>query len=512
MQVWIAGGGPAGSATAVGLARLGVEVTLVQRAVGRPALEGLSDRCWEALQRAGLGEAADCAGPAVVRDVDWGGRRGGRGRERLVERSVFDAALLRDADRAGVRILSGTVHSIRREHRAGDRAGDRDRGRSGDGHRGEASASWRCAGQSATGRGEPFAERAQLFVEARGRAAPGAAARCRGPQTLALARTFAPRPGVIAATALGTWPGGFAWVGIHGGLGVLQLFVEPSRRLRGAVRGLPAAFAQLAAAATRAAPHLGRLLTGSRFAGPVRARGAAPQLAGWAALPTALRVGDAAAASDPLAGNGIYWGLASAAAAVPTLNTLLHEPQRAALAQRFYRQRMEANFLHQVEVGRGFYGEETRRAAAPFFRLRGSWHPPIGVGTELELGPETAMGNGAGGGGLPRARLGVERRPVVADGFVVERELLVSAEYPEGIWRLGGVPAVPLLRALRAARVGQAASAPPGAMAPGAVSAERLAEALGQPQRRVEAALAWLRGRELLADKAIDYAPPDASQ
>jgi flavin-dependent dehydrogenase len=108
VDVAVIGAGPAGIAVAVGLARLGHSVAVIS---ARPsaALEGGSPRVLEALQSAGLTHTRASIRVCADRIGDWGGRREYRGHEYLIGRTAFDAALHRDAQAAGVRLLHGRV-------------------------------------------------------------------------------------------------------------------------------------------------------------------------------------------------------------------------------------------------------------------------------------------------------------------------------------------------------------------------------------------------------------------
>jgi 2-polyprenyl-6-methoxyphenol hydroxylase-like FAD-dependent oxidoreductase len=279
------------------------------------------------------------------------------------------------------------------------------------------------------------------LVEARGRRAPRAGIGSRGIPTLALARRFesgAPTSGA----ALGTWKGGFAWACWREGRGVLQLFVDPGRRWR---NPLEEAFEHTTESLRREAPAFWQSLGRARFRGPVAARGATSLCASEPAPLRTLRVGDAAAAMDPLSGSGVFWAVASAQAAVPVLETLVRRPDRSELALRFYRERVAHHFVHQAELGRSFYAAEERHAGQPFFRRR-----------RAELGTPLAAARA-----VSNAR--IELRPVVEDGFIAEREVLVTPEHPLGIWRVNGVPVAPEWRSMRreATRVATTVDDPP---------------------------------------------------
>jgi hypothetical protein len=137
-------------------------------------------------------------------------------------------------------------------------------------------------------------------------------------------------------------------------------------------------------------------------------------------------------AVDPLSGNGIFQSLSSALQAPVVVNTLLHRPERAALAKRFHQQRVEQLFLRFARIGRDFYGQEQARAGLGFWARRQGWPDaqPLHLAADWEA-------------------VRVEKRPVLRDGWVDEAEVVVTADQPLGIWHLQGVELAPVVRGLR---------------------------------------------------------------
>jgi hypothetical protein len=147
-----------------------------------------------------------------------------------------------------------------------------------------------------------------------------------------------------------------------------------------------------------------------------------------------LRVGDAAMAVDPLSGNGIFQALSSALQAPAVIGTLLHEPASAALAVRFHHQRIDNLFHRFARIGRDFYAQESQWPERPFWRARRAW--PDDRPLHLAASPDTVW---------------VARMPVVDNGRIVEHEVVVTPDQPNGIWHVDGVRLAPLLRALQEA-------------------------------------------------------------
>ncbi|HEU0223332.1 MAG TPA: FAD-dependent monooxygenase [Paracoccaceae bacterium] len=413
-DIAIAGAGPAGTVAAILLARAGWRVALVAGTAGVARIEGASPRTIALLARLGLPAAG--IGPAQPRETLWGGMEAAPNREHVVDRVLFDAGLLAAAEAGGVRVVRGQVRRILPE-----------------------------GGEIVTSAG---VVRAGRIVEARGRRAPGAAARLRGPASIAIAG-WATEGGSQGSRVEGR-SDGWLWQAEVPGRGRWMQVVTGAT-------GLPAGRAGLAAAWTRVLGPKAPPLPDGATARACELRLNAPTLD-----PMLLRLGDAAIAMDPLSGHGLFWAVSSALLAVPILRAL--EEGRADLARRFWTERVAATFWRQARIGRDFH-----RAAGfdtPFWAERAAW-------------PDDAPAH------APVAVPFLRRQVVVEEGSLREAEVLVTGTEPEGVAFLHGVALGPLLRALG-----------PGPL-PGP---ERLSRHLpGAPPGRVAAIRDWLSARGLPA-------------
>lgn len=108
-------------------------------------------------------------------------------------------------------------------------------------------------------------------------------------------------------------------------------------------------------------------------------------------------VGDAAAALDPLASQGIDKALAAAQAALPALFTAVREPELRALAIRHHAQWEYGVWRAHAAVAEDFYRREQRFADAPFWRRRhrdaavGPGTMPARLRSDPRLVPTTAL-------------------------------------------------------------------------------------------------------------------------
>jgi flavin-dependent dehydrogenase len=397
-HIVVLGAGPAGAATAIGLRRLGYLVTVVSDWRRFAAVEGVSQRVLEGLRHAGLGGALSEAAMPATRQVRWNGEHLQMNQEFLLDRQRFDRALRDDLARAGVTLVEGRIREVARAEGHQVRLDD---------------------GQTL---------QAEFLVEARGRQAPLAADRMRGPETISLLNVWHDAPGA-PASAVESLDDGWSWMArLADGRCYWQITLD--------AQGVPtkAALPEYCATRRRDSALVAELF-GAQAMEPaqVHARSSTAILAGECVGDDWIRVGDAATAVDPLSGNGIFQSLSSALQAPVVINTLLRRPERAALARQFHQQRVEQLFMRFARIGRDFYGQEQTRAGLPFWARRRGW--PDAQPLHLAADWQSVQ---------------VARRPVLREGFVDEAEVVVTADQPLGVWHLQGVELAPVVRAVLA--------------------------------------------------------------
>lgn len=435
-KILILGGGPAGAAAAIGLARLGHAPLLVSAPRRQAAIEGFSDRTLRALGTLGFARVLDAVGPKVGRRAFWGGGDSRVNTEFVVDRSAFDSALLADVAANGLEVLHERVARVIRS-----------------------GPPWQVQLASSG------VVTADFLIEARGRAAPvPSSERRQGPATVSLARVWR---GVdeAPATAVAGMARGWSWyASAGGGRAVLQFLVSAEPGELPKRHGLAACYDEL----LRASGLPRDWVAGGEPLGDVVVRRANPIGANRPFGDNSIRIGDAAIAPDPLSGHGVYVALGGAQAAAVTVNTLLGRSENANLARSFYEERCAMDFMRLCRVGRAFYDEEQRWPDQPFWRRRSEWpdrQPPHA--------PMDAFA----------AR--IERRPVVEHGFIAEREVVVTPDHPRGVWVVDGVPLAELREALMAEG--------------GNTDIDRLAGVFGRPRGSVELARRWLAEKSLLS-------------
>lgn len=399
-DIVVLGTGPAGSAAARGLASLGYGVLCLGQVRSPETVEGVSERVVNALQHQGFNRALRVLSEPIPRQVLWNGAASAANTECLVDRQRFDTALIEDLQQHGVTVAKDWVTSATNE-------GD----------------TWQVTTQT----GQRFSGR--FLIEARGRrASSDAPCLRRGPETVALGLRWTIPPTDIRTAGVMAFSHstGWGWVVQDGkGTAFTQLSMAAERATVKASRDAEEFIRRVLSDLGAANP-----LPGS--AHPTEAahyRGSTALLHDAIGTNNKLRIGDAAMAVDPLSGNGIFQSLSSAMAAPAVINTLLKRPQDSAMALEFYQHRCEHLFERFSRMGRDFYQQIDADHGSDFFEQRRNW--PDQQPSHVQ----------------PDRVLGTAERPVINDGFIETKTVVITADQPLGIWKVNGQDAVKLLQA-----------------------------------------------------------------
>lgn len=417
-DVLVLGAGPAGSVLARRLAAAGVRVALLG-AAHRPGLEGISDRTLALLAEEDMVTGAPLLQGPVVRHGRWAGRVV-EGREWLADRALLAEALRDRAVRAGADARRVVVTRV-------------DRGKS--------------ACRLSTRDGEVLC--APLLIDARGRRGKA----LRGPLLLAMGQRYRCHRGGPAGTRIECIDFGWCWWARQDGELWIQIVARPGQHH-------PSAWTT---AAARQIPELAQLLEHATPVGEPVACAAHARLGldgNGEPMPEARPwlTGDSAVSLDPLSGQGIYQAIKSARLVATAILSIMNGGD-AQLARRFVVERHREDFERGVSL------------AAQFYRLN-AVHGDFWLRTAKAYEALTAA-TGRTGSKVQ----GIKRRPVLINGRIVERDVLVTAAHPRGVWQVSGVPLVELVRHLEAN---------PGA------APKSAARHLGHPDRAIAAAMHWL--------------------
>lgn len=373
------GGGPAGAAVALRLARLGHEVTLVERAAFPRAhvRESLPPSILPVLDALGVRERVECAGflrPGGAL-VEWDGPRRAAGDAASppgfqVDRARFDALLLDAARAAGARVLQ----PARAERPIRQPQG------------------WQVPLR------EAGTVQARFLIDAAGRhAGLGRRHRRDSPGTAALYGYWYGAGLEGAETRVEAGDEAWYWgAPLPDGSFNAAVFVDRAR-----CAGLKRQERQALYARLLERSALLRACLGGRLAGEVRVCDAT---AGHDENPiddTSAKVGEAALAIDPLSSQGVQVSLRTALQASVCVHTIRARPRNGGLAQGFYADQVRAAARRHARLASRHYATAARTRAAGF------WHARAAAGADRASA--TLVPKGAYPNPYARAREGMER-------------------------------------------------------------------------------------------------------
>lgn len=357
-EVCILGGGPAGAAAALKLARLGHDVLVVERETfPRPHVgESLAPGIWQQLDLLDLADAVRAAGFPTTRSaiVRWGGPAETRqppdgAPGLLVDRGRFDQLLLQSARETGARVLQ-PARALRPR-------------RTGHG--------WSVPVLAA---GKRFEVKTRYLVDATGRASRlgGRKLRTAAPTVALHASWHRPR-GTWQETRVEAGPEAWFWGaplpdGTFNAMAFLEAGRYRSRRRAGASRA--ALFRELLE---------GSVLLRDLLAGGLPSRVLAcdatcrhdPEPIGE----DFIKLGEAAFAIDPLSSSGVQVALRTAWIGSIAIHTALTRPSHAGAARRFYAESQEHSVRRHAGWAAAYHAkrppaEERRGLLDPRCRVR----------------------------------------------------------------------------------------------------------------------------------------------
>jgi menaquinone-9 beta-reductase len=355
-DVAVVGGGPAGSAAALWLARLGHDVVLLDEArFPRDKIcgESVSPGAWQQLEDMGVAPAVRRAGARPIAGMCLtapdgtsfaGSYDGGRTVGYSIERRVLDALLLDHARAAGVEVHEQAhVVGLVGGSTAKERAASRRRMAGPDAERCVEGLVVRDAGTARTG--AVRAIRARVVIGADGRRSVvarqlGLLREARRPRRFAVHGHWDGMPGLTAFGEMHVGAGGYCGLApLPGGRANVTFVLDQA--------AMPAAGGDLEGfyrSRLRAWPRIFERLEAAQLAAPPRAIGplALESARVWA--PGALLIGDAAGFFDPFTGEGIAAALRSAERAAAVADAALRGTGSLALYGQLHHELVAEKF------------------------------------------------------------------------------------------------------------------------------------------------------------------------
>lgn len=397
-EITVFGCGPAGIVTALGLAKMGYKVCVIANIRLHNVTEGISERVYQSLSHLGLQHTLKEISPPIPRSVSWNGSHSAANTERLIRRIPFDTALLKDLADANIPFYNETIINVEKQKKR---------------------YSILCKS------GKSFIT--NFIVEARGRAAPlTKTSHIRGADSLSICQNWKTSnsqlmsPEAIAISIENGW----LWLANNGKGNIFTQVSVSAQSNTGPQKEKLSSFIHNLLLSR---PELAHITPYIKPDGKVLARSSTPLFNKKPIKEGIMCVGDAAMSVDPLSGNGIFQSLSSALIAPTVINTLLNKPQNKILAETLYTDRLKHLFYRFSRIGRDFYKMESRWQEHPFWQERCVWPDQQPAHQEKDR------------------IVSVAKRPVINGNFIEEKEVIITAEQPLGIWKINNKSAVNVL-------------------------------------------------------------------
>lgn len=321
----ILGGGPSGVVCAIGLKKLGFNVILISKKRPFDALEGFSHRTIEGFKKAGCAYALETIKYKAKREATWNNITYDKNFEFIVERKLFDEALLQDAKSYGVKVIKGAGQIINE----------------------------RLSTIKVMKRNTII--KASFIVDARGRMSPRNSQK-KSKETVSYLIKYS-KKNDTCKTSLHTSEEGWIWRATYGTNSNYLQLTTTSGNSRAKIEEIM--------------NHEERININNTH--KIITREATSYISKEIISKNILKIGDAACAVDPLSGSGVFQALSTALISPYVINTLLYGSNADKLAATsFFKDRVNDIFFRYARMGREFYSLE-KQFINKFWVQRSIW-------------------------------------------------------------------------------------------------------------------------------------------
>jgi flavin-dependent dehydrogenase len=391
-DISVFGAGIAGVSTAIGLKKLGFEVTIFYKKRAFLSFEGFSQKTKDGLLQMGCKNAASLLGIKSLRNANWGEAQSGVNYEYVISRKIMDEALLKDAKEFGIKLLEVTI--IGKQKKKGDKL----------------IFSYKKKLQI-------FEKTTDFVVDARGRFTPFKDEYINGPKSFSLLQELKVNRDIEPKTSIDSVEDGWIWQAYLGeGKGYIQFTCDEE------IANDVKTFSDVQELIKKQSFD-DWVLEGSNLVNSLVKRDAYCKIHKEVVSDNYLLVGDSASSIDPLSGNGAFQALSMSSVAPYVINTIFNLSKNSEVAKKFYRKRVEFIFNKFSNVGKDFYKLE-KRYPTSFWQKRQNWPNNL----------EKAK--------VPR----VEKEAILKDSFIYEHEVIITDENPMGVWLYNNFDVVELAK------------------------------------------------------------------
>ena len=393
-KIVVLGAGIAGTSTAIGLKKLGFDVTVIYKNRPFTAFEGFSEKTKEGLISQGCINASKLLVEQSLRNSNWATKSNRVNYEFVVNRSILDNVLLEDLKENQIKIIEakvvGAIDSLEEKPKVTYKIDE-----------------------------EKYDLIADFMVDARGRFTPFKDEYICGPKSFSLLQELEENI-KENKTSIDSVKDGWIWQAYVGNKrGYIQFscdeeFLNRVNSFEDMLKILQEQDIKLWS------------LNNYKVVGKLVKRDSFCKIHKEIINNKMILVGDSASSVDPLSGNGAFQAMSMSSIAPYVINTILNKSEvEQKVAIDFYKSRVEFIFDKFTKIGKEFYLLE-KRFDTIFWQKRQTWPQNK---DELE-------------NQIPR----IEKKAVVKNGFVNQSEVIITKENPFGACYFGNIEIIDLAK------------------------------------------------------------------
>ncbi len=393
--IFVLGAGIAGVTTAIGLKKLGFNVTIFYKKRPFVAYEGFSEKTKDGLISQGCINASKLLDKQSLRDSNWAGNANKINYEYVVCRVDFDEALLEDARDNDINCLNITVT-------------------------GKIDVSGIKPKITYKIDDSKIENEADFIVDARGRFTPFKDEYICGAKSFSLLQELGRSSFSQNRTSINSTKDGWIWQAYVGNnKGYIQFTCDEELALKindfdellKILKEQKADFWSL-----QNVKPIGKIVKRDSFS----------KIHKEIINEKMILIGDSASSIDPLSGNGAFQAMSMSSIAPFVINTILNKSEiEQKVAINFYKSRVQFIFNKFSKVGKEFYSLE-KRFDSSFWQKRQLW-------TNSEVKDLKK---------LPR----IEEKAIVNDSYIFAQDVVVTKDNPMGVWCYGNMEIVELAK------------------------------------------------------------------
>lgn len=394
-KIVVLGAGIAGTSTAIGLKKLGFDVTVIYKNRPFTAFEGFSQKTKEGLISQGCINASKLLVEQSLRNSNWATKSNRVNYEFVVNRSILDNVLLEDLKENQIKIIEakvvGAIDSLEEKPKITYKIDE-----------------------------EKYDLIADFMVDARGRFTPFKDEYICGPKSFSLLQELELENIKENKTSIDSVKDGWIWQAYVGNKrGYIQFscdeeFLNRVNSFEDMLKILQEQDIKLWS------------LNNYKVVGKLVKRDSFCKIHKEIINNKMMLVGDSASSVDPLSGNGAFQAMSMSSIAPYVINTILNKSEvEQKVAIDFYKSRVEFIFDKFTKIGKEFYLLE-KRFDTIFWQKRQTWPQNK---DELE-------------NQIPR----IEKKAVVKNGFVNQSEVIITKENPFGACYFGNIEIIDLAK------------------------------------------------------------------